>query len=252
MVAPFTRFARYYDRFMMKFVDYQGWINYILKIFQRFKVMPRTILDVACGSGIPTVLLAQKGYRMIGVDRSKEMLEVLESKRGNLPIEVVYADIRDFKIRERVDAAISLYDSINYLLTEEDLERCFSCVFESLNKQGIFVFDMNTLYGLSEAWGTRTLTRETEEVVSIWQNSYNPETRISTLHLTFWEKMPDGTLGEKFEEIHQERAYTIKEVKRALKTVGFSQTHFFHHGGFFPVGPLTGRMMVVAQKVGQI
>ncbi|MCR4424010.1 MAG: class I SAM-dependent methyltransferase [candidate division WOR-3 bacterium] len=248
MVAPFARFARHYDRFMMKFVDYPGWVNYVLKIFRRFKVVPRTILDVACGSGIPTVLLAQKGYRMIGVDRSREMLAVLESKRGNLPIELVCADIRDFKISEPVDAAISLYDSINYLLTEEDLERCFGCVFKSLVGQGIFVFDMNTVYGLSEGWGTRTITRETEEIVSIWQNSYDRQTKVSTLHLTFWEKMGDGTLGERYEEIHEERAYTVEEVRRALRAAGFSETHFYHHGGFLPVGPLTVRMMVVAQK----
>jgi len=247
-VAPFARFARHYDRFMMKFVDYPGWVNYVLKIFRRFKVVPRTILDVACGSGIPTVLLAQKGYRMIGVDRSREMLAVLESKRGNLPIKLVCADIRDFKISEPVDAAISLYDSINYLLTEEDLERCFGCVFKSLVGQGIFVFDMNTVYGLSEGWGTRTITRETEEIVSIWQNSYDRQTKVSTLHLTFWEKMGDGTLGERYEEIHEERAYTVEEVRRALRAAGFSETHFYHHGGFLPVGPLTVRMMVVAQK----
>lgn len=247
MVAPFTRFARHYDRFMVKFVDYPGWVNYVLKIFRRFKVVPRTILDVACGSGIPTVIFASKGYQMIGVDRSREMLEILEQKKRDLPIEVLCADIRDFRIPVRVDAAISLYDSINYLLTEDDLVRCFRCVFRALDEHGIFVFDMNTIFGLSEGWGTRTFTRETEEIVSIWQNQYDPKTRISTLMLTFWEKLPDGTLGEKFQEVHQERGYTGEEVKRALKAAGFAETHFYHHGGFLPVGPLSGRMMVVAR-----
>lgn len=247
MVAPFTRFARHYDRFMVKFVDYPGWVNYVLKIFSRFKVVPRTILDVACGSGIPTVIFARKGYRMIGVDRSQEMLEVLEQKRGDLPIEVLRADIRDFALPVRVDAAISLYDSINYLLTEDDLERCFRCVFRALDEHGIFVFDMNTIFGLSEGWGTRTFTRETEEIVSLWQNQYDPKTRISTLILTFWEKLPDGTLSERFQEVHQERGYTVEEVKRALKAAGFAETHFYHHGGFLPVGPLSVRMMVVAR-----
>lgn len=247
MVAPFTRFARHYDRFMVKFVDYPGWVNYVLKIFRRFKVVPRTILDVACGSGIPTVIFAGKGYRMIGVDRSREMLEILEQKKRDLPIEVRCADIRDFQIPVRVDAAISLYDSINYLLTEDDLVRCFRCVFRALDEHGIFVFDMNTIFGLSEGWGTRTFTRETEEIVSIWQNQYDPKTRISTLMLTFWEKLPDGTPGEKFQEVHQERGYTVEEVKRVLEAAGFAETHFYHHGGFLPVGPLSGRMMVVAR-----
>lgn len=252
MVEPFARFARHYDRFMMKFVDYHGWVNYILRIFRRFRVMPRTILDVACGTGIPTVLFAERGYRMIGVDRSREMLEVLRAKRGGLPIEILCADIRDFRLAERVDAAISLYDSINYLLEEEDLERCFRCVRRALIEPGLFAFDMNTLYGLAQGWGTRTITRETEHIVSIWHNRFDPRTRLSTLHLVFWEKRPDGTLGARFEEVHQERAYTVEEVRRALSAAGFGEVHFFHHGGFLPVGPLTSRMMVVALSSGGI
>ncbi len=241
---------------MMRYVDYQGWVNYVVKVFRRWcrdergrVVMPETVLDVACGSGIPTILLAKMGYRMVGVDRSREMLAVLEAKRGSLPIEVVCADIRDFRLPQEVDAAISLYDSINYLLTEEDLERCFFCVYRALKKSGaVFAFDMNTLYGLAAGWGTRTITRETDEVISIWQNQFDPETRISTLRLTFWEKLPDGELGEKMEELHQERGYTTEEVAAALRRAGFSQVHFYHHGGFLPVGPWTVRMMVVALK----
>ncbi|MEO0067729.1 MAG: class I SAM-dependent methyltransferase [candidate division WOR-3 bacterium] len=248
MYAPFTRFARFYDRFMQRYVDYPDWVNYVLKIFRRFKVEPKTILDLACGTGIPTVILAEQGFRVIGVDRSKEMLAILLDKKGDLPIEVLCADIRDFTLDQPVDAAICLYDSINYLLTEQDLERCFHCVAKALVPSGLFVFDMNTVYGLERHWGTRTVTRETPELVSIWQSRYDHETRISQLHLVFWEKMADGSLGEKHEEVHEERAYTQKEVRQALKSAGFDEIHFYHHGGFLPVGPLTTRMMVVAKK----
>ncbi len=248
MSTPFSQFARYYDQFMSEYVDYPGWVNYIRKIFRHFRVAPRTILDVACGTGIPTIILAQEGYRVIGIDRSPEMLTVLLSKKDDLPIEVIRADIREFRLSEPVDAAISLYDSINYLLTEEDLYRCFVCVHRALTPGGIFAFDMNTIYGLAHSWGTRTVKRETSGITSIWQNRFDPETQISTLHLTFWEKLPDGSLGEKFEEIHQERGYTPEEVSRVLTKAGFAESHFYHHGGFLPVGPFTTRMMVVAKK----
>lgn len=250
VAEPFSRFARHYDRFMMKYVDYPGWVSYVLRIFRRFRVAPRVILDLACGTGIPTIILAKKGYRVIGVDRSPEMLAVLESKRGSLPVRVVCSDIRRFQLDEVVDAAISLYDSINYLLTEEDLVDCFRCVRRVLAAHGIFVFDLNTLYGLAEQWGSRTITRETEDIVSLWQSQFDPKTRISTLQLTFWEKMADGSPGERFYEVHEERAYTQPEVTRALARAGFAEVHFYHHGGFLPVTPLTVRMMVVAK--GQI
>ncbi|MEO0071210.1 MAG: methyltransferase domain-containing protein [candidate division WOR-3 bacterium] len=248
MAAPFSRFARHYDQFMTKYVDYPGWVNYVERIFKRFRVAPKRILDVACGTGIPTIILAKKGYHLIGVDRSREMLEVLLEKRKGLPIEVICADIRNFTLPEPVDAAISLYDSINYLLTEEDLRRCFSCVYQALIPDGIFAFDMNTVYGLAEFWGTRTMNRDTPEITSVWQNRFDPETRVSTLHLLFKEKLPDGTFGESFEEIHEERAYTADEVRRALTAAGFTECHFYHHGSFLPVGARTTRMMIVARR----
>jgi SAM-dependent methyltransferase len=246
---PFSRFSRHYDRFMLKYVNYRAWVDYVERVFGRFNVRPRTILDVACGTGIPTIMLAGRGYRMTGVDRSPEMLAELERKKGELPITTLRADIRDFDTPEPADAAISLYDSINYLLVEEDLVRCFGCVRRSLAAGGLFVFDMNTFYGLSENWGTRTVTRDVGGIYSVWQNAFDRETRVSTLHLSFWEHEPGSgeAAGQKFEEIHQERAYTEEDVGKALAAAGFGERHFFQHSSFLPVGPQTTRMMVVAR-----
>jgi SAM-dependent methyltransferase len=253
MAAPFSQFARFYDRFMEKLVDYPQWVDYVERIFSKFRVQPRVILDLACGTGIPSLLFARRGYQVIGVDRSPEMLAVLEAKRGNLPIRVVNADIREFTLTEPVEAAVSLYDSINYLLTEADLIRCFTCVRRALVPDGLFVFDMNTVYGLEKQWGTRTLTRENDRMVSIWQCRFDHRTMISHLQLEFWEKLPDGTTGPRYQEEHQERAYTTGEVRSALRQAGFDRVRFFHHGTLLPVNPFSVRMMIVArQNRGQI
>jgi SAM-dependent methyltransferase len=244
---PFSRFNLHYDTFMVRYVDYRGWVDYVERIFRRYKTDPRTILDLACGTGIPTIMLAKRGYRLTGVDRSPEMLSVLESKRKDLPIATLQADIRDFALGEPLEAAICLYDSINYLLTEDDLVRCFACVRRALVPGGLFAFDMNTVYGLAEYWGTRSTTREAGGVYSIWQNNFDRETRVSTLHLTFWEQPEPGGVGPKFEEVHQERAYYPEEVERCLRAAGFGETHFFQHGCFIEPGPMTTRMMVVAR-----
>jgi len=244
---PFSRFAEFYDRFMVKYVDYKGWADYLERVFRRFGLKPRSVLDVACGTGIPTMLLARRGYRMTGVDRSPEMLAVLESKRGDLPVRTVRADIRDFHVPEPADAAICLYDSMNYLLVEEDLTRCFACVRQALVKNGLFAFDMNTVYGLAEFWGTRSTVREVGGIQSIWQNSYDHETRVSTLHLTFWETPKPGAAVQKSEEIHQERAYYPEEVERCLRAAGFLEVYVYQHGSFIEPGPYTTRMMVVAR-----
>jgi len=244
---PFSRFNRHYDKFMVKYVDYRGWVDYVVRIFGRLHSDPKTILDLACGTGIPTIMLARRGYRMTGVDRSPEMLAVLEAKRGELPIATVRADMREFSLPEPFAAAICLYDSMNYLLTEDDLTRCFSCTRRAVVPGGLFIFDMNTVFGLADHWGTRTTAREAGDICSTWQNSYDKETRVSTLHLTFWERPEPGKTGERFEEIHQERAYYPEEVERCLKPAGFGDVRFYQHGSFIEPGPNTTRMMVVAQ-----
>ncbi len=244
---PFKRFAFCYDRFMLRFVDYKAWVDYVERVFRRFKSEPKRILDLACGTGIPTVLLAIRGYKMVGLDRSEEMLGLLEKKKRGLPIETVRGDMTDFSLDEPMDAVICLYDSANYLLTEDKLRRCFICVRQALADGGLFVFDMNTVYSLSMFWGNRTTPRNVGDIYSIWQNSYDDKTKVSTLHLTFWEEKGDGSEPEKFEEVHQERAYTRHEIKRCLEAAGFSRVRFYTHGSFLPVGPFTTRMMVVAR-----
>jgi len=247
MREPFSRFHRHYDKFMVKYVDYKGWVDYVVRIFGRFHSDPKTVLDLACGTGIPTLMLARRGYRMTGVDRSPEMLAVLEAKRGNLPVVTIRADIREFSVPEPLEAAICLYDSMNYLLTEDDLIRCFRRVRAAVMDSGLFAFDMNTVYGLAEHWGSRTTARDVGDVHSIWQHEWDPETRVSTLRLTFWEVPEPGRAGERFVEIHQERAYYPAEVERCLGAAGFAGAYFYQHGAFVEPGPYTARMMVVAK-----
>ncbi|MEO0114474.1 MAG: class I SAM-dependent methyltransferase [candidate division WOR-3 bacterium] len=242
-VEPFSNFAPYYDSFMLKCVDYVGWVNYIEKIFKKFRIKPKTILDLACGTGIPTILFAKRGYRMIGIDRAQAMLEILKKKSQGYDITVYQADIRDFAIPEPVDTAICLYDSINYLLTEDDLERCFHCVRKAVKNGGLFVFDLNTEYGLSVFWGNRESVREAGGLHSIWRNSYDPETKISTLYLTCRIKGKECS----FLEIHKERGYELSTIQKILNNAGFTEINLYHHGTFAPPTPISIRVMVVAR-----
>jgi len=242
-VVPFSEFAAHYDDFMLKCVDYDYWVKYIGKIFKTFKVKPKTILDLACGTGIPTLLFAKKGFRMIGIDFSQAMLDVLQKKINGYDITTYRADIRDFTIPAPVDAAICLYDSLNYLLTGDDLKRCFQCVRTALKKTGLFVFDMNTSYGLSAFWGNRETIREAGNIHSIWQNTFDEKTEISTLHLTCYDKNGNHS----FEEIHQERGYQLPYLETLLHDSGFPEVKFYHHGTFSPPTEITVRVMVVAR-----
>jgi len=246
--VQFSRFAPCYDRFMNKYVNYAAWVHYVRRIFRYYGCRPNLILDLACGTGIPTLLLARDGYRLFAVDRSEAMLAVLAAKVGDFDIRLVRSDIRDFTLPEPVDAAVCLYDSVNYLLTADDLVRCFRAVYRCLKSDGVFVFDMNTIHGLATYWGDRRSTRDVEDVHSIWDTSYDPETRISSLRLTFTVRpRRRNEPAPVYVEVHEERGYSIPEIGGCLQKAGFQRNDFFHHGTFQPPGPTTTRMMIVAR-----
>ncbi|MCX8014810.1 MAG: class I SAM-dependent methyltransferase [candidate division WOR-3 bacterium] len=240
----FEGFAQYYDMFMLRLVNYQAWVDYIIKIFNHYHYYPKSILDVACGTGIPSLIFAKKGYQVVGVDRSLAMLEVFRSKikNTNYNVQIIHSDIRSFTVSEKLDAAVSLYDSLNYLLTEDDLLACFRCVANSLKPNGIFAFDMNTIYCLENFWNNQETTRRIGDVFSIWRNSYDPIQQISTLKLTVYTD--DGRV---FEELHQERGYSEAVIKTLLAKAGFTEINIYAHQTFLPAVEATLRIMVVSR-----
>lgn len=247
ILQQFDGFAQYYDLFMLKLVNYPVWVDYIIKIFKEHNLYPKTILDLACGTGIPSLLFAKRGYRIIGVDNSLPMLEVFKEKinKVNYDIKIIHSDIRTFSVSEKVDAVVSLYDSINYLLIEDDLKSCFQCVLNNLNPNGIFTFDMNTIYCLESFWDNRETPRRVGDINSIWRNSYDPKQRVSTLRLTVYTDE-----RQYFEEIHKERGYSEIELKNILYSVGFTDVKFYSHLTFLMPVETTLRIMVVARKCG--
>jgi SAM-dependent methyltransferase len=240
----FEGFAEFYDQFMLRLVNYSAWVSYILKIFDKYQVPVQTILDLACGTGIPSLLFARRGYQIIGVDRSQPMLEIFGQKITNpdYKIQLINSDIRNFAVPRKVDAAVCLYDSINYLLTEQDLHQCFQCVAQSLKPGGIFAFDMNTIYCLENFWDNRETPRKVGRIDSIWRNAYNPDTKTSRLTLTVFTDD-----GRAFQETHQERGYTQTEISNALNRAGFGDVDFYSHLTFLPTNDSTLRMMIVAR-----
>ncbi|MCX7785206.1 MAG: class I SAM-dependent methyltransferase [candidate division WOR-3 bacterium] len=245
VLPPFSQFAPYYDQFMLRYVNYRAWVDYIIKIFKHFQIQPKTILDLACGTGIPSILLAQKGYRIIAIDNSQPMLAIFQNKvqTKNYDIKIINADMRNFVVSEKVDVAISLYDSINYLLTESDLQLCFHCVAKTLKPDGLFVFDVNTIFCLENFWDNTETIRQVNNIYSVWQSSFDPIRKISTLRL---KVTVDNKVS--FEEIHKERGYTEDEIEQNLKTAGFKEIRFYEHSTFLPSTETTLRMMVVARR----
>ena len=243
----FTVIAPHYDT-LMSFINYPGWVSYIQTILTLNNVNERTILDLACGTGVCLELWWKKGYTVIGLDKSMAMLEVCKKRfcqLSNGNVHLVNGDLRNFAFARKMPIVTCLYDSLNYLLSEEDILRCFRHVYEALDEKGMFIFDMNTVHCLRDEWGNSTFHREDGNIHSVWVNCFDPQRAISSLELTLHIRK-DGTVYT-IHESHQERGYPLSTIIDLLSQVGFEPS-LYRHLTYVPAQESDLRTMGVARK----
>ena len=156
-MEAYTSFARVYDTFMDN-VPYKEWADYLEKVLKEYGIDDGLVLDLGCGTGSMTEMLAASGYDMIGVDNAEEMLEIAMEKKVESGHDILYLlqDMREFELYGTVRAVISACDSVNYVTDDEDLTEVFRLVNNYLDPEGLFVFDFNTEYKYREILGEQT------------------------------------------------------------------------------------------------
>ncbi|MFQ5906480.1 MAG: class I SAM-dependent DNA methyltransferase, partial [bacterium] len=217
---PFSAIAPYYD-ILMSDVAYDEWVDYIAGLCPEYRGEKLRILDMACGTGVCAVLFRRAGHEVIVLDSSAQMLDVARKRfaRENVDIEILEKDMRQFSIEGKVDLVTCLFDSVNNLTEEDDLDSCFRCVAHALKDSGLFIFDMNTDFGLSTFWGNRTIVKEKNPVLSIWRNSWDQKRRLATLDLTLFIREND--VYRRVNEVHVERGYSGRMIAAMLRRAGF-------------------------------
>ena len=215
-------FACVYDKFMDN-VPYKEWGKYLKSLLEEQGISDGLMLELGCGTGSLTEILADAGYDMIGVDLSADMLDIAMEKRKQSGNNILYLlqDMREFELYGTVKAAVSICDSMNYILEKEDLVQVFKLVNNYLDPSGIFIFDMNTEYKYTHLLADGTFAENREESSFIWENFYDEEERINEYDLTLFIK--EGELFRKFEETHYQRCYSLDEVKEAAKEAGMDE-----------------------------
>lgn len=218
-MEAYTDFAQVYDTFMDQ-TPYREWSDYLCKILKKYGIENGIVLDLGCGTGTLTEFLAKEGYDMIGVDNSEEMLQIALQKKDISGHGILYLlqDMREFELYGTVRAVVSVCDSINYLLEDEDVVTTFSLVNNYLDPGGIFVFDFNTVYKYREIIGDTTIAENRDDCSFIWDNFYHAKENINEYDLTIFVK--EGTLYRKFEETHYQRGYTIEEMTEFVEKAG--------------------------------
>lgn len=212
---PYSVLAALYDHLMDQ-VDYDMWLGYILQLIEKHGDRCASVLDLACGTGNMACRLAEKGFQVIGVDSSQEMLDIAR-KKGDFPL--VQGDMRSFSLAQTVDVVICVYDSLNYLLTTEDLLKTFQSVRTCLRPGGIFIFDFNTRSRIKRILeGTHLF--EGPGYSCFWKDYV--QLCQSRWHVELTIFLKEGReVYRKYCEEHVEQGYTIDEMEDAAQKAGF-------------------------------
>lgn len=249
-MEAYTDFASVYDTFMDN-IPYEEWASYIAGMLEEYGVakgnasMPdgldlpeenlahqralaverNVVVDLGCGTGTLTELLADRGYDMIGVDDSQEMLNIALEKKEKSGKEILYLcqDMRELDLYGTAGAVISVCDSLNYLLEEEELLQVFRLVNNYLYPGGVFLFDFNTVYKYETVIGDSVIAENREDCSFIWENYYDMEGQINEYDLTVFVREEGGAgkdMFRRFTETHYQRGYTLEQIRGAIKKAG--------------------------------
>ena len=209
--------AECYDRLME--TDYDARADYLLSLFRLHGQKPRTLLDLACGSGSLTAALCARGMDMVGVDLSQDMLSLAAEKCPDSLL--LCQDMRELDLYDVVDGAVCTLDSFNHLLKTADLAAVFARLRLFIAPGGLLIFDVNTPYKHRHVLGNNTFVLEDDEVMCVWQNALNDKTCTVDMALDFFWECEDGRY-ERTSDTVRERAYSLNTWQKLLETAGFA------------------------------
>lgn len=208
-------------------VDYAAWADYIEKHFRKNPLPGNTVLDLACGTGSLTRELALRGYELIGVDQSPEMLaQAADKNRGIAPVEPIFLcqPMEKLDLYGTVDACVCCLDSVNYVTDPKKLARAFGRVHLFLTPGGLFLFDVNTPEKLAALDG-QVFLDENEDTYCVWRAEFSR--RICSYFMDIFRLDESTGQWERGEELHRERAYTVEELTAMLEEAGFVEIRTF-------------------------
>lgn len=247
-MESYTSFARVYDLFMDN-VPYEEWCEYLAVLFKEHGIEDGLVLDLGCGTGKLTRLMEQKGYDMIGVDNSFEMLDIAR-EQGDTQILYLLQDMREFELYGTVRAVYSACDSVNYILEEEELCEVFSLVNNYLDPGGLFVFDFNSSYKYRELLAENTFAETRDEGSFIWENYYDEEEGINEYDLTLY--IEDGEERfQRFQEVHYQKCYELSTMQRLLEEAGLEFVAAYDAYTKNPVAEDSEKITMIAKERGK-
>ena len=221
----YKNLAASYDR-LTNDVDYEATVEFYMEILRREGITPRTVVDLACGTGSVTEILARKGYRVTGVDMSEEMLTEAAMKTMDMEQPPMYSCqlLQNLRLPRGVDMAVCALDSLDYILDPADCKEAIRRAYKALNPGGIFIFDVNTPEKL-QAMDDQVFLDEDDDVYCVWRGEFDKETNICSYGMDLFQR--EGNMWRRSFEEHREYAYSQEQLTGFLKDAGFTHIEVY-------------------------
>lgn len=271
-MESYTDFAEVYDEFMDA-TPYEAWCERLINLINKYGISkPDTdlegeglseeayallternlILDLGCGTGTLTEMMADAGYDMLGIDMSTDMIQIAMEKREESGNDIMYLcqDMRELELYCTVGTVICICDSINYVLEPEEVIETFRRVNNYLYPKGLFIFDFNTDYKYAKVIGDTTIAENREDCSFIWENYYDEESHINEYDLTIFVQEEDD-LFRRFEETHYQRGYVLEEMRTFAEEAGLEFVCAIDGDTEGPVTETTERVLMVCREKGK-
>lgn len=246
-MESYSKLSSIYDELIYEDINYNDFYNKIMEICKEHDIKFNNYLDLACGTGNLSKIVCKHFKNTYLVDLSEEMLMIASDKlrKQKNNVKVICQDMSELILNNRFDLITCCLDSTNYLIEDDDIKNYFLSVYNHLNDDGIFIFDINSYYKLSEVLGNNIFTYNSEDVFYTWENIFEDD--ILEMNLTFFIK--EGESYERFDEQHFERAYNEKYLEKLLTSTGFKIVSKLDNYNKDTIKESTERITYVVKKV---
>ncbi len=220
MSDSYNNFSYVYDKFMDN-IPYHEWCNYLIHLMSKYSLTSGELVELGCGTATLSLLMEQNGFNITGIDNSSNMLSIASDKLPyNSNITLLLQDMCDITLEKLYDGFYCICDGLNYLLSREEILYTFQGVKHHLKTNGLFIFDLKTLYFYQNILGDQTFCDHQEDCSYTWENNFFEDDNINQYNLTIFVKENNSELYTKYNEIHHQRAYILEEIIDLLTLAG--------------------------------
>lgn len=248
MSTIYQEFAYVYDKFMDN-IPYADWSRYLTHLFKQYSITTGRLVDLGCGTGTLTLLMAKEGYQLIGLDNSTDMLTIAEQKTASRSdITLLCQNMCKLELGTAFDGFYCICDSLNYLLSTAEILSAFCGIKKYLKKNGVFIFDLKTPYFYESVLGDQVFCDHQEDCSYTWENSYFEEDRLNQYDLTIFVRQPGNDTFHRFCETHHQRAYPLSDIIDLLVQAGLEYVTAYEAFTTNPPSPVSERIYIIARN----